>query len=830
MHLYKTFHQNRYFLWCIASMVLHHHFSYGPLDKSSTLSVEVAERMIEKFKVDALVELSLTPLAAEALMEMHIHVLSRHLAQWTKLLAIYRFKGYPPKELERWSWNEDHEIYSLALQRCGNTEELMEYLQNLFLLHNEISLLHQIVDVFEDKAVEYMDSLRDTHPGFVVALGNLYFAQKNPKLAEQRKELIEKDLEMLITYGLGKLDFYPDAVEHLRNLDLETQNKLLQSMENLVKTGADVVRDVNYELSTRELMGKHWSLEQRISQANRCYEKYLRLKNKEEVAIGLEEHVPDQYTFVAATILISEQYKLNEKEKDLCQALESLELETEQGDHQQQQHSFGNRDELLITAICVLQQCFENSPTNTTARFILANAYASLGATREMLKLLHETEIKEVQFDSLGYLLFPFVQSSGLYSDATLMLRQADNMYRSFQNNMVEYVIAAYENFLFCKAAEFRAFHERLLQSTQCGLVLVGVALTNFFVLNNEVENLKVFAGVVERDLNLELMQDINTYDNRDLTMLQDIFDERVDWDKFRTITANVDNHWFRTRLCLLTVITKLVNGLGLEDEEKKGKQMEYLEKSLEIWEICCKEWPEMIEEKGIEMPYYGIYPPLHSKHFQLNCAGYLLEQSKIVVKILQEKEHERVMEGLNEFQECLLRQQTELVGVVEKNVEDFQTKPEIKMVKDILLDFHWVLEFLAFSKILLFVAVSKGKGKQTAAPEQGKGKKEKKGKAAKTSVILDGVKMGFEKFAKTLLQFKENLANDGVNMAGWVEKEKVIEKGLGDGMETEALKKALESSYDKVHGLIRESYGYQLGDMCVIADGLVSFLALIDN
>lgn len=471
--LYKNFEKTQYFSWTIASLVIHHGNYFGPLDYTSFLSLELAERMTDRFLLQQKFKNPTDFDEHLPLMDLYMQFLTRQ-AKWSKILDILKMLNYPPTDLSSWSFNNNHEYYSTAMSRCGQSEELFNHLKMTFLEHpTEFGLLKQLVDNFavpnpsnihQDLASQLDQFLNDlcvNSPSFTVAVGDLYFLNISQKLTMSKfKERSVRDIEMVVEFGLEKSSFFPDAVNYILKMDRQTQLKMLDfmclaaattdldSIGLQASTSFKVNKDLNYELARRDVMGRGFDLGERIKQANLCAGKYLRvnlhrqsllrvdelveaeavvapLANGQEPPVGggdlMEVDYVDQYLMIASSILISEHCKLAGSGGKLDgSSAENVAI----------------LEELLTAAICLMEYVISRNPMNPTMRFVLGNAYARMGAVQEMLKIMQQIDIKHVQWDTLGYIIFPLVLTGGAYPDNLIMLKQAELMYSNFHNDV----------------------------------------------------------------------------------------------------------------------------------------------------------------------------------------------------------------------------------------------------------------------------------------------------------------------------------------------------------------------------------------------------------
>lgn len=231
----------------------------------------------------------------------------------------------------------------------------------------------------------------------------------------------------------------------------------------------------------KEMIGQDKEGSCRLRQANACFGKYLMCEELQD-SLRTEEHLRtkesdyhDQYLVLAATNLLEDSYKSvtldaqpklvdylkatkwteidddelialrkrikkdrlgkwNEIKNDddhLAEDFEQLSLQKDDTDL----HLSG-RDALITFAISILEYGLARSPYNYSMRILLNKAYGKLGAVHQAIKVMQGLDLKHVQWDTLGYLIFPQAFNNGTYQDALRMAGAAHNMYSSYKREV----------------------------------------------------------------------------------------------------------------------------------------------------------------------------------------------------------------------------------------------------------------------------------------------------------------------------------------------------------------------------------------------------------
>lgn len=285
------------------------------------------------------------------------------------------------------------------------------------------------------------------------------------------------------------------------------------------------------------------------------------------------------------------------------------------------------------------------------------------------------------------------------------------------------------------------------MNSTQYGMILVERRLLEYVT---EAETLVALKSCADRfQAQLEDITKTACIDNRDLTLLQNLLWEDdeggVIRDAFCETTAMLDQYWFKMRLNMLTVITKMVHiGLNTKAKDNSSEVLTGLERDLTSWKKSQKLWRNMVSQPLKETPYFGVYPSRYTRCMQLSIPDYLTEEVEPVIKLMKEKDGDSAMGYLKRLHVVMVQHTAKLMKTLEDSVSTFQKDPSFKQDEVYLLDFNFALEYFSFSKIILAVAITTTK-QEHFRDIKGKsfGKKGLSGKVSSiTQCILDNLKI----------------------------------------------------------------------------------------
>lgn len=397
----------------------------------------------------------------------------------------------------------------------------------------------------------------------------------------------------------------------------------------------------------------------------------------------------------------------------------------------------------------------------------------------------------------------------------------------------MEYVVASFNNCTFNKVNEFIMFRDQLLHSTQCGLVLIEQRLCELMTNTSSSSSsdlLLKFVGEVDRDNILEELLQMSCLDNRDMTVLENLFDDHVNWEKFREVTGAMDRHWFKMRVNLLSILVKIIKlGFKREISEKDGGEMvEELERDIKLFEEYCQTW-KMLEARGeerkmVDTHFYGVYPPVYAKSFEMGCPVYILEMLRPVVKLLKEKiliggepggQPVGTMKYVKELKELVDKQSGKLLKIVEGNLKGFEEDPKVMRMEGIVKEGHFCMEHFSVMRIFLGVAISVGKG-VIEGKEKTKGKQ--KSKASLMGIVNEvGRKFGrLEMVWGEFLEFFRKLP-----LPVWGEGGSV----LGEGFESEFICEIVPNMHGIMQGNCRRSHVMQVEGFVKVAGDMKEYM-----
>lgn len=147
----------------------------------------------------------------------------------------------------------------------------------------------------------------------------------------------------------------------------------------------------------------------------------------------------------------------------------------------------------LIHAISLLEYGLANSPHNSQFILQLISLYSSpseINASAAAMKLYQSLDIKQIQCDSLSYVIIPSLVNSGLYDEAVSIASQVIAVHRQSSQDVPEYTKKSIENGFYLIAQDMVLFQrEKMLKSTQL-LYAKGIVMDMAPLLNAQSSDL----------------------------------------------------------------------------------------------------------------------------------------------------------------------------------------------------------------------------------------------------------------------------------------------------------------------------------------------------
>jgi len=230
-----------------------------------------------------------------------------------------------------------------------------------------------------------------------------------------------------------------------------------------------------------------------------------------------------------------------------------------------------SRDEDFWRAVAPLEYGLALNPSNRHIRFVLIKFYERAGAVACAEKAYLPMELKHIQLDSLGHLLWRFLFCQGHFKRASSFCGHSLKFFASNAKETLDHIVSGYRYGSFGKIREFIHFRERVARSA------------NFLTLTNEriLSDLLAETAAHEQTVKAVSYLDIDPaedavewdklMDNRDFCAM--IFFEPIE-DRY---TQDLAAESFRSETCLLRLRTltvrAIVAAVHLSEEETGDAQ-----------------------------------------------------------------------------------------------------------------------------------------------------------------------------------------------------------------------------------------------------------------
>jgi len=175
---------------------------------------------------------------------------------------------------------------------------------------------------------------------------------------------------------------------------------------------------------------------------------------------------------------------------------------------------------LLWRCVSVLELCTSNSCCNYEAKFYLVRIYCYLGALKPALKVFESMDIKHVQYDTVGYTIYPHLVTLGQYQLASHVFSMTKSYFLANEKECTECLVTCYRNGTFDKISEIIDYRKVVTNSFQLALTNTEQDLMSLYnQANVDVKASDVLQTIGERT---SIPYD-KLSDNRDFSMVMEI-------------------------------------------------------------------------------------------------------------------------------------------------------------------------------------------------------------------------------------------------------------------------------------------------------------------
>jgi len=136
-------------------------------------------------------------------------------------------------------------------------------------------------------------------------------------------------------------------------------------------------------------------------------------------------------------------------------------------------------DKFFWKAVVFLECISSLSPANYAVKFILIKFFNHTGAVGPSTQVYNSLDLKQIQLDSLGYLMARHLQSCAHFDSSSDLFDNALRFYGGNYKETIDYIMSAYRCGSFDKIREFIKLRERLSSSLHYSSVSVEKKLSD---------------------------------------------------------------------------------------------------------------------------------------------------------------------------------------------------------------------------------------------------------------------------------------------------------------------------------------------------------------
>ncbi|KAI8909049.1 N-acetyltransferase B complex non catalytic subunit-domain-containing protein [Gorgonomyces haynaldii] len=173
----------------------------------------------------------------------------------------------------------------------------------------------------------------------------------------------------------------------------------------------------------------------------------------------------------------------------------------------------------ILESIAILEYGLERSKFNFSFTILLVRLYIQLGAVGRAHTLYQKLDVKQVQLDSVSFVMSEDLELFGDYNKALLVFREALHVYDRNEIETPEMIAQAFRFDTYSKVPEFVDFRDRVRHSIQRSVFqrqLIRVDLVSQFSDLKEVVQYLNDLDITD----LQLLDPSKLFDNRDTKLL----------------------------------------------------------------------------------------------------------------------------------------------------------------------------------------------------------------------------------------------------------------------------------------------------------------------
>ncbi|XP_067935539.1 N-alpha-acetyltransferase 25, NatB auxiliary subunit-like isoform X2 [Watersipora subatra] len=256
-------------------------------------------------------------------------------------------------------------------------------------------------------------------------------------------------------------------------------------------------------------------------------------------------------------------------------------------------------DKYILQSLAWLEQAIKISPATHQISLLLVYIYTSIGVYGPVPQLITDMEVKQILYDSVGYLYSGQAMAHGHFSIACQHYDQMLKFFNSSNREICDCLIQCYKFGTFSKVEEFGDYKRRAANSVQYAIAVNEKQVLDMIFESKSYDALACtvtyLPSVPEKDtINWDQLRD-----NRDIPA-SDSWDREKFTDNHKLHTFNEQKHWLRYRnLSIRLIATSVHLAAGSTDTPNLLDLLDTLAKD---YHEQLSVWKEMEE---VEVPRF---------------------------------------------------------------------------------------------------------------------------------------------------------------------------------------------------------------------------------
>lgn len=180
-----------------------------------------------------------------------------------------------------------------------------------------------------------------------------------------------------------------------------------------------------------------------------------------------------------------------------------------------------------VEAAMLLEQALRYSPYNYHFKILLIQVYQELGAFQPALLWYNDMKVKQIQVESISWILFPGCFRTGFFSEAAAACKEIASFHRGCSKESSDYIIKAFSSGTYTQTLEIDSFQKNKMdRSLQLALAKSEQFLLELLMQKHKLENVAAYirayvSGMVSESLSLDPEELTKLADNMDRSVIK---------------------------------------------------------------------------------------------------------------------------------------------------------------------------------------------------------------------------------------------------------------------------------------------------------------------